>query len=119
VCDTRISKKLSKNAESLHHSNTCKIQTKNNNVALQTCNSRLNITPRGGINNDDKAAAAAGVHIAVAAGVDTAAAAKVDTAAVAGNGVQRHTAAAVAAAGVHTAAARPSACSYACSSCAS
>jgi hypothetical protein len=118
VCDTRISKKLSKNAESLHHSNTCKIQTKNNNVALQTCNSQLNITPRG-VNNDDKAAAAAGVHIAAAAGVDTAAAAGVDTAAVAGNGVQRHTAAAVAAAGVYTAAARPSACSYACSPCAS
>jgi hypothetical protein len=68
----------------LHHSNTCKIQTKNNNVALQTCNSQLHITPRG-VNNDDKAAAAAGgVHIAAAAGVDTAA--------VAGNGVQRHTA---------------------------
>jgi hypothetical protein len=75
VCDsTRISKKLSKNAETLHHhSNTCKIQTKNNNVALQTCNShQLNITSRG-VNNDDKAAAAAGVHIAAAAGVDTAA----------------------------------------------
>jgi hypothetical protein len=63
VCDTRISKKLSKNAESLHHSNTCKIQTKNNNVALQTSNSQLllNITPRG-VNNDDKVAAAAGVQ---------------------------------------------------------
>jgi hypothetical protein len=81
-------KKLRKNAESLHLSNTCKIQTKNNDVALQTCNSQLNITLRG-VNNDDKATAvAAGVHTAAAAGVHTAVAAV-------------HTA------GVHTAAARP------------